>query len=139
MAGEGGVGHFPRQSFRVPGCQEFCYLQNMPFEATQGFNIHPANRGKVGKSHLGGLYTPNLHVARITSPTSHWLEVRLLPHLDEKMKRAMISGGPATFQRQPSKRGNTKLWWKVSRRGRRTEVGPREWYCRAPSPGGAKV
>lgn len=102
------MGLFSIQSFRIPGCEGFHYPQYMPFKATQSFNIHPANGEKVGKGHVEGLYSPGSKGAHITSPTSHWLKVSLLPHLDGKQMRTMMSGGSATFQQQLSEKGNTK-------------------------------
>lgn len=79
-----------------------------------GFNTHPANRKKVGKDHIGGSYSPNVQVAHISSPTSHWLKVHLLPSLDEKMTRTMVSGGSATFREQLSKRGTQNFGGKLA-------------------------
>lgn len=63
---------------------------------------------------MGGLYRPNLQVARISSPTSHWLKVHLLPSLDEKMTRIKVSGGLASFQEQLSERGTQNFGGKLA-------------------------
>lgn len=63
---------------------------------------------------MGGSYSPNVQVARISSPISHWLKVHLLPSLDEKMTRTMVSGGSSTFQEQLSERGTQNFGGKLA-------------------------
>lgn len=102
------------QSFRVPGCQGFHDPQYTPFKATQGFSIHPAYGENVSRGHVGGFYSPGPQGAHITSPTSHWPQVSLLPHLDGKGMRTMVSGGSANFQQQRSERGTQNASGKLA-------------------------